>query len=69
VSIAAAGCSRALEADAAEIRRQRSPDHPRDCRDTEQPIVTRIELVAVYPPARDGGDAAMVTPLRALPFR
>ena len=37
--------------------------------DTEQPIVTRIELVAVYPPARDGGDEAMVTPLRALPSR
>ena len=44
--------------------------------DANSPLVTRIELVAVYPPARpeelqaqDGGDEATVMPLRALPAR
>ena len=41
----------------------------------DQPLITRIELVPVAPkprpelPARDGGDDATVTPLRALPSR
>ena len=36
--------------------------------DAERPIVTRIELVPVYPSAQDG-DEATVTPLQALPSR
>ena len=47
--------------------------------DPHAPVVTRIELVPIAPvvraarpeelPARDGGDEATVTPLRALPSR